>query len=85
MYGYEFVTPANKFINTMAGVFHAHPRMTGVVFALHTAVWALIAFAGLLVGGALKSLALIVAVPSFLFFTVLLGSAWLDARFDMDE
>ena len=46
MYAYEFVTPANKFINTMAGVFHAHPRMTGVVFALHTAVWALIAFAG---------------------------------------
>ena len=37
MYGYEFVTPANKFMNTMAGVFHAHPRMTGVVFALHTA------------------------------------------------
>lgn len=82
MYAYEFVSPANRFMNMMERVFRKYPRLVVPIFVLHFAIVIGIIVLGVVIGGALKTLSLMVAMPLFILGTLFLGYAALDAYFD---
>jgi len=82
MYAYEFVSPANRFMNMMERVFRNNPSSVVPVFALHFAIIVGIIVFGVVVGGALKTLSLMVAIILFGLGTLFLSYAALDSHFD---